>query len=313
MKDAYICSMTSIYRFFSTALLLLVLVCSCNENKKSDKFTIVTTTGIIADCITNIVGDDVTVISLMGAGVDPHLYRASQGDIEKLTSADIIVYNGLHLEGKMAKMLENYAQQKPTFAVGDYVNQTLLKRVDETSDLVDPHIWLNPEIWMSGIKGVAEELSAAAPELRNAREKFVQYNEEVSQLTTVLKQQLDTTLDSDKRILITSHDAFAYFGDAFGFRVRGLQGISTAAEYGTRDVKDLVDFIIDQDIKSVFIETSVSDKNLTAVIDGAKMRDYPLSIGGTLYSDALGKNGTPAGTYTGMLKANVNTIVAGLK
>ncbi len=213
----------------------------------------------------------------------------------------------------MAKMLENYAKQKPTIAVGESIDKSLLKRVDETSDLVDPHIWFSPEIWLQGLQGVAKELDKIEG-LSGTLTRFETYKTDITQTSTLLQQQLSEELpDSSKRILITSHDAFEYFGDAFGFEVRGLQGISTAAEYGTKDVKNLVDFIIDNNIKSVFVETSVSDKNLRAVIEGANARDYKLNIGGTLYSDALGASGTSAGTYKGMLEANVNTIIAGLK
>ncbi|MGB1038331.1 MAG: metal ABC transporter solute-binding protein, Zn/Mn family [Bacteroidia bacterium] len=293
-------------------LLLLVAVTGCNDTPKNEKITIVATTGIVGDCVKQIVGDQAEVTSLMGAGVDPHLYKASQGDIAKLASADIIVYNGLHLEGKMAKMLVNYSKQKPAFAVGSYVDHSKLKRVDETSDLVDPHIWFSPDLWMKGIEGLAGELNQI-PGLDKTMDNFKEYAIEIGESKNNLTSAIDSSLTSKKRILITSHDAFAYFGDAFGFKVRGLQGISTAAEYGAKDVKDLIDFIIKNEIKSVFIETSVSDKNLRAVIEGAQARDYDLSIGGTLYSDALGEEGTPAGTYKGMLEANVQTIIDGLK
>ncbi len=285
----------------------------CDEPKQNEKFTIVTTTGIIADCVENIVSENINVVSLMGAGVDPHLYKASQGDVSKLANADVIIYNGLHLEGKMAQMLKNYAKSKPVYAIGDFVDKTQLKKVDETSDLVDPHIWFNPALWMEGLEGVAGKLSSINDDLKGTLDNFKVYNNKVAKISIELTNALDTSLNQEKRILITSHDAFEYFGDAYNFKVRGLQGISTAAEYGPRDVKNLTEFIIANNIKSVFVETSVSDKNLKAVIDGAKARKYDLKIGGTLYSDALGKNGTEAGTYTGMLKVNVNTIIKGLK
>jgi manganese/zinc/iron transport system substrate-binding protein len=290
----------------------LVILNGCSQSSKNDGITIVTTTGIVGDCIRNIVPKEVTVLSLMGAGVDPHLYKASQGDIEKLANADIIVYNGLHLEGKMAKMLKNYAKQKRVFSLGSYIDKTKLKRVDETSDLVDPHIWFNPEIWLEGLQGVAAELSKIEG-LDSTAIRCEKYANDIKTNVKALSINLDTSLSHEKRILITSHDAFEYFGDAFSFEVRGLQGISTAAEYGAKDVKDLIDFIIDRKVKAVFVETSVSDKNLRAVIEGANARDYKLEIGGTLYSDALGQDGTPEGTYMGMLEENIYTIIKGLK
>jgi manganese/zinc/iron transport system substrate-binding protein len=301
-----------VFQFLILAISLF-LASSCGPTKDNGKIIIVTTTGIVGDCVRAIVGDQAEVISLMGAGVDPHLYKASQGDISKLSSADIIVYSGLHLEGKMAQMLENYGKQKAAFAVGNYVTKSELKQVDATSNLVDPHIWFNPKLWLEGLQGVAQELNKIEG-LQGTAERFYSYKAEVEALVVKLNQEMDSSLTQPgQRILITSHDAFEYFGDAFKFKVRGLQGISTAAEYGAKDVKDLIDFIVDNNIKSVFIETSVSDKNLKSVIEGAKARGYDLKIGGTLYSDALGEEGTPAGTYQGMLQANVNTIMGGLK
>jgi manganese/zinc/iron transport system substrate-binding protein len=300
-------------QFTKYIVIFLVLgLFGCTESKKSGKITIVTTTGIVGDCVRNIVGDQADVISLMGAGVDPHLYKASQGDIAKLASADIIVYSGLHLEGKMAKMLENYASQKPTFAVGQFTDIASLKKVDATSNLVDPHIWFNPMIWMKGLQGVAAELSKIKG-LEKCSSNYNTYAKSIEQSRLAMQILLDSNLSTEKRILITSHDAFEYFGDAFGFKVRGLQGISTAAEYGTRDVKELIDFIMSNHVKSVFIETSISDKNLKSVIDGARMRDYDVRIGGTLFSDALGADGTYEGTYKGMLETNIKAIINGLK
>ncbi len=300
-------------KYLYILLCFILTLSGCSKTDKNEKITIIATTGIVGDCISQIVGDKAVVASLMGPGVDPHLYRASQGDIEKLITADIIIYSGLHLEGKMAKMLENYTNQKPTFSVGQYVDKTQLKRVDETSNIVDPHIWFGPQQWLQGLKGVANELEQIAG-LKGTLENYAAYKDEVDQMTKKLQHDLDQYLpDSSKRILITSHDAFEYFGNAFGFKVRGLQGISTAAEYGTKDVKNLVDFVITNQIKSVFVETSVSDKNLKAVIEAANARGYQLDIGGTLYSDALGEEGRPSSTYIGMLEANVNTIIKGLR
>lgn len=305
----YLCVMLKSYT--SLTFIIILTLFACSQPEKSHKTTIVTTTGILGDCIQNIVGDNADVISLMGPGVDPHLYKASQGDIAKLGSADIIVYNGLHLEGKMAQMLKNYSKSKPCFAVGDYVGKQRLKPVDSTGNLFDPHIWFAPQIWVEGLEGVASELSKIRS-LGNIDSSFEVYKKRILKTEQELKTTLEERLPKNKRILITSHDAFSYFGEAFGFEVRGLQGISTAAEYGARDVKELIDFIIENKVKSVFIETSISDKNLQAVVAGAKARKYTLNIGGTLYSDALGEAGTDAGTYLGMLISNTNTIASGL-
>lgn len=302
---------------FKNALIALVytliLAAACTPAEQKSKLTIVTTTGILADCVKNIVGDQADVVALMGAGVDPHLYRASQGDIEKLTQADIVVYNGLHLEGKMAKMLENYKKTKPTYAVGSYIDHSLLKKVDQQSDLVDPHVWFGPELWLAGLAGLAKDLDKAEG-ISGCEKRCDAYKLAIQNTTDSLKAIINKELPYEqRRILITSHDAFEYFGDAFSFSVRGLQGISTAAEYGTKDVRQLTDYIIQNEIKAVFVETSVSNKNLAAVVESAKARGYDLQIGGTLYSDALGEKGTASGTYKGMLISNINTIIKGLK
>ncbi|MCH1472890.1 MAG: zinc ABC transporter substrate-binding protein, partial [Bacteroidia bacterium] len=237
---------------------------------------------------------------------------ASQGDISKLSEADIIVYNGLHLEGKMAQMLKNFSKTKPVFAIGDYIKKANLKRVDNTSDLVDPHVWFSPNFWLEGLHGIAKELEKQNG-LDRILKNYQDYAIKIQSTKTNLQKLLDEELDSNQRILITSHDAFEYFGDAFKFKVRGLQGISTTAEFGTKDIKDLTDFIIENQIKAVFVETSVPNKNLEAVVASAQARDYSIRIGGTLYSDALGEKNTPGGTYEGMLISNIKTIIEGLK
>lgn len=294
-------------------LISLVFFSSCStadQEKKS--IIIVTTTGILGDCISQIVDGQAKVVSIMGAGVDPHLYKASQGDISKLSEADIIVYNGLHLEGKMAQMLKNFSKTKPVFAIGDYIEKSDLKRVDNTSNLVDPHVWFSPNLWLDGLSGIAKELDKQNG-LDSITENYQEYAKNIQSTQIKIHQLLDDSLDSTKRILITSHDAFEYFGDAFNFKVRGLQGISTTAEYGTRDIKELTDFIIKNLIKSVFVETSVPNKNLEAVVASARARGYNIRIGGTLYSDALGEENSLGGTYKGMLISNVQTIIKGLK
>lgn len=297
----------------SIFLISLIIFSGCSTTENENKpLTIVTTTGILADCITQIIDGQAEVVPIMGAGVDPHLYRASQGDISKLSEADIIVYNGLHLEGKMAQMLKNFSKTKPVFAIGDYIKKANLKRVDNTSDLVDPHVWFSPNFWLEGLHGIAKELEKQNG-LDSILKNYQDYAIKIQSTKTNLQKLLDEELDSNQRILITSHDAFEYFGDAFKFKVRGLQGISTTAEFGTKDIKDLTDFIIENQIKAVFVETSVPNKNLEAVVASAQARDFSIRIGGTLYSDALGEKNTPGGTYEGMLISNIKTIIKGLK
>ncbi|MFY0644157.1 MAG: zinc ABC transporter substrate-binding protein [Bacteroidia bacterium] len=293
------------------ACLLFLSACK-GASQQEEGLIIVCTTGIIADCISEIVEDKATVISLMGPGVDPHLYKASQGDLIKLSKADIVIYNGLHLEGKMGHVLDNAAQNKEVIAVGDFANPEDLKEVGNESTLRDPHIWFNPELWMFCMAGVVEELQLI-PGLEGINVRFEEYQEEVLAMHQSMQKLLDNELDRSKRILITSHDAFSYFGDAYYFEVRGLQGISTAAEFGIKDVTDLIDFVIERELKALFIETSVSDRNLKAVVEGAEARGYSVELGGALYSDALGNAEGSAGSYIGMIKTNIETILQGLK
>lgn len=302
------------YPFFLFALFLFSILSGCSpkaETAKNDKLSIVTTTGMIADAVKNIVGDHADVIALMGPGVDPHLYKATQGDLQKLTDADIIFYNGLHLEGKMGEVLEKLARTKTVVAVGSEIDESRLRTV--TEGVHDPHIWFNVDLWKEAVSVAAHTLT----------EKDSIHAPTYSANATIYLQQLDslhtTILEKIKevpeaqRVLITAHDAFGYFGDAYGVEVRGLQGISTVAEFGLKDVTELVDFIISRKIKAIFVETSVSEKSINAVIEGCQQQNWQVRIGGSLYSDAMGPAGTPEGTYLGMVSKNVDTIVSSLK
>ena len=298
-----------------SCLLFSIALWSCGPTgpDHSGKPVIVVTTGIVGDCIAQTLGEHADVVALMGPGVDPHLYKASQGDLSKLSSAYAIVYNGLHLEGKMAQVLEKLGKRRPTYSFGQFVPDSLLRTVREGSDLHDPHIWFDPDLWLMGLKGVLTELNKleAFKEL-DLMASYAHYAQQVRDRITLLHHELDRDLPLEKRHLITSHDAFSYFGKAFQFNVKGLQGISTAAEFGIRDVQDLIEYVIQNNIASVFIETSVSDKNLRSVVDGAAIRGHQLGIGGSLYSDALGEAGGPAATYLGMMETNIHTLITGL-
>lgn len=297
----------------STCLLLTILSsCSPGTRKEeSHKLIIVTTTGMIADAVSNIVGEHAEVISLMGPGVDPHLYKATQGDLQKLTNADIVFYNGLHLEGKMGEVLEKLARTKTVVAVGGEIEESRLRTV--TDNIHDPHIWFNVDLWKEAVDVAAKTLvsrdSVHAEEYEsNANAYRVQLDSLHASIIEQVKEIPET-----QRVLITAHDAFGYFGEAYGVEVRGLQGISTVAEFGLKDVTGLVDFIIERKIKAIFVETSVSEKSINAVIEGCQQQNWNVQIGGSLYSDAMGPAGTPEGTYIGMVSKNVHTIVSSLK
>ncbi|AOW20911.1 metal ABC transporter solute-binding protein, Zn/Mn family [Urechidicola croceus] len=297
-------------------ILVATTVLSCKKEKKTDngKLNIVTTTSMVTDLVKKIGGDYINVQGLMGSGVDPHLYKASEGDVSKLVNADAIFYNGLHLEGKLVEVFEKMEnQQKKTFAVGEVLDKNTLIGSDYFKSNYDPHIWFDIDYWTQVGTYVTKKLQELNPENAQMFEENWQnyYNELIS-----LKEKVNTTIDSlpeEKRILVTAHDAFNYFGRAFKFEVVGLQGLSTATEAGVQDVQKLANFIIEKNVKAIFVESSVPKRTIEALQAAVKSKKHEVEIGGTLYSDALGNKGTVEGTYIGMFEYNVNTIVNALK
>lgn len=278
-----------------------------------DRLLVVATTGMIADVAAQIAGDQLEVIGLMGPGVDPHLYRASQGDVRRLDQADLVLYNGLGLEGRMAELLQRMERIKPTVAVTDRIPVSLLKSSTDFGGLYDPHIWFDVSLWMHAVERIRDALieidPAHAEEYRRSADAYL---EELASLHTFAKERF-TEIPEHNRVLVTAHDAFGYLGDAYGLEVVGLQGISTDTEVGLKDIQDLVSFLVERGIKAVFVESSLSPRSIEAVVQGASSRGHQVRIGGELFSDALGEAGTPEGTYIGMVKHNVNTIVESLK
>jgi manganese/zinc/iron transport system substrate-binding protein len=265
-----------------------------------------------ADLIKNIVHDKMLVNHLMGPGVDPHLYKASQGDLKTLQEANIIVYNGLHLEGKMTQIFEKLSKLKSVIAVSDYVDQDKILMDDEYKTLPDPHIWFNVELWASSLNGLAEQVCTIDPTNCDLyKENARSYKLELDSLHNYTLSELEK-IPLSNRILITAHDAFKYFGKAYNIQVRGLQGISTLSEFGLKDRIELVDFIIENKIHAVFVESSVSQKNILAIVEACNQKGHEVTIGHSLYSDAMGPEGSPEGTYIGMVKSNVKSIVDGL-
>ena len=296
------------------ALLCLVML-SCN-NQKNDRttFNVVTTTSMITDLVKNIGGDQIVVNGLMGAGVDPHLYKASEGDVSKLSNADLIIYNGLHLEGKLVDIFDNMKRQKiNTIAISDALDKKQLIGSTLFASNYDPHIWFDVANWEKITIYVADELSKALP----AHKELFQANaEKYLEKLKVLNQEIQAeiaTLPGDKRRLVTAHDAFSYFGKAYQFDVVGLQGLSTATEAGVQDVQKTANYIIDHRVKAVFIESSVPRRTVEALQAAVNSKNHQIVIGGTLFSDALGNPNSPEGTYIGMFKFNVTTIVNALK
>jgi manganese/zinc/iron transport system substrate-binding protein len=305
---------------FLTAIVTVALsACAANEqnntnNKSGDKVKVTTTIGMIKDIASEVGGEYVEVIGLMPSGVDPHLYKATQGDIKKLDDAEIIFYNGLHLEGKMAEILEQMSKKKPVFAVSESIPLDRLRHGNEQLQTeYDPHIWFDVELWMMATETVRDRLIEFDPDHEaNYRAQTDSYLAKLVQLNEFAKEQI-ASIPQETRVLVTAHDAFGYFGDAYGIEVMGLQGISTASEAGTRDVTELRDLLVERKIKAVFIESSVSPKYIEAVIQGAKELGHTIIIGGELFSDAMGAEGTAEGTYIGMVEHNVHTIANALK
>lgn len=309
--------MKGIHQVWGIFVLALGIVGSCNSPKNSNDTRelplVVATTGMIADMAKEIGGPHVVVRGLMGPGVDPHLYKASQRDLTLLREASLVFYNGLHLEGKMGEILESFAREKPVYAIAEGVDEKVLIQVDENARSVDPHIWFDVSLWAEGIDIVESKLSEHFPEHSLDFQAHAHAYHDSLRLLHAWVQERINTIPPESRIMITAHDAFSYFGRAYNMEVKGLQGISTVAEFGLKDRRELVDLIVSQKIKSVFVETSVSSKSLEAVVSDCKQREWNVQIGGTLFSDAMGEAGTPEGTYIGMVRANVNTLVEGLK
>ena len=303
---------------------MLFVACSQQSDKANEKgssstgissqrpIRVVTTIGMITDIVQNVGGDRVDATGLMGPGIDPHLYRASEGDVARLAGADLIFYNGLHLEGKMAGVLERMQDQIKTVAVTQDVDRAVLLAPPEFEGAYDPHLWFDVTLWRKAVERVRDtliEVDKGSAELYRANTK--NYLAQLEELHNYVMQQAER-ISPDQRVLVTAHDAFNYFGRAYGFEVRGLQGISTAAEAGTADVQALVQFIVERRIPAMFVETSVPRQSIEAVQAAVKAKGFSVEIGGQLFSDAMGASGTPEGTYIGMVRHNIDTIVASL-
>lgn len=277
------------------------------------KIKATTTIGMITDIVKNVGGEHVIVTGLMGPGVDPHLYKASQGDMSKLKEANIIFYNGLNLEGKMSDIFIKMARDKPALAVTDYIDEAALREPPEFDGHYDPHVWFDVSHWMKAVERVRDGMIELDPKNKSDYERNAKdYLKQLDELDQYVRTQIASIPDSS-RVLVTAHDAFGYFGDAYGIEVMGLQGISTDTEYGLHDVSSLVDLLVEREIKAVFIESSIPRRSIDAVVQGAKAKGHKVLIGGELFSDAMGDEGTVEGTYIGMVRHNVDTIVAALK
>ncbi|MGD9101697.1 MAG: zinc ABC transporter substrate-binding protein [Anaerolineae bacterium] len=293
---------------------LVLAACSSASQKAGNiaerQVNIVTTIGMIADVAENVGGERVSVVGLMGPGTDPHLYKASEGDVQRLAEADLILYNGLHLEAKMGEVLERMTGQGvTTVAVAQVVPEGQRLQPEEFEGNYDPHVWFEVPLWMMVVEAVRDALVEVDPGSADLYKANAQaYLEELETLHAHVQEQADR-IPAAQRVLITAHDAFNYFGRAYGFQVRGLQGISTESEAGTGDVQELATFIADHQIPAIFVESSVPVRNVEAVQAAVQAKGFQVEIGGELFSDAMGDAGTQEGTYIGMVRHNIDTIV----
>lgn len=300
-----------------SALLVSLTGCSSlqtTEKNGGDKLKIVTTTTMLYDLTSAIGGEHTEVTALMGPGIDPHLYQASAGDVKKMQEADVVVYNGLHLEGKMGDIFAALTKQdRKVICAEDGIDEAALLTDEANSDIPDPHIWFDVSIWMDVADHVANSLSEIDQEnAESYQENLQQYKSELEDLDRYIRGRVEE-LPEKQRVLVTAHDAFHYFGAAYGFEVKGLLGISTDAEAGTADVSNLAKFIAENQIKAIFVESSVPPKNIEALQAAVKARGFAVEIGGELYSDSLGDKASGDDTYILTCKANIDTIVDALK
>lgn len=297
---------------------MLVLMCSvilsaCSseagspESDDSDgAINIVTTIAQIAEPLSVIGGDRVHVQSLMGPGVDPHLYNATHGDIAKLENSDMVFYNGLYLEANMQRVFEEISKNKPVLAIGDVIAEE--KLLTDEGGAIDPHIWFDIGLWREALEGATKELMAfSEDDAAYFEANMVQYFAELDVLNTEAKEKM-SQIPVEKRYLVTAHDAFGYFGRLLDIEVIGLQGLSTEDEIGLSDIDDTIEILLTYQVPAVFIESSINPASINAVIEGAKKQGLDVKVGGELYSDAMGDAGTEEGTYLGMYRHNVNTI-----
>lgn len=282
------------------------------ESPQEGPLKIVATTGMIADTAARIVGDHGKVTGLMGPGVDPHLYKASESDVRLLSEADLILYNGLYLEGKMGDILVKLARSRPVVAVSELIPEEQRREPPEFLGHYDPHIWFDVSLWVQTLDPVTDALV----ELRPQHEATFRANADTLRAEL---QELDAwvtarilEIPEEHRVMVTAHDAFGYFGERYGIEVVGIQGISTLAEAGLQDVQRVVDLVVERGIGALFVESSVPRRTIEAVVAAAQERGHDVEIGGELFSDAMGPAGTPEGTYPGMVRHNVNTVVDAL-
>lgn len=303
----------------SILIILILLIASIGCDTKNvpevtadSKVQVVATIGMITDIVKNVGGAKVDVIGMMGPGVDPHLYKPTRKDLNRLNSAHIIFYNGLHLEAKLGDKLSKMSGNTKAVALTDGIDRALLLSLSDFQGQYDPHLWFDVSLWMKVVENARDSLSEIDTENKETYQNNAhQYLTQLKELHQYVSAQAER-VPQEQRVLVTAHDAFNYFGKAYGFEVRGLQGISTVSEAGIFDVQELATFIAERRIPAIFVESSVPSRSLEAVKAAVKSKGYDVQIGGELFSDAMGHDGTPEGTYIGMVRHNIDTIVKAL-
>lgn len=296
------------YSAFVLAILALLWT-AAPASAQSKRLNVLATTGMVADVARAVAGERAEVSALMGEGVDPHLYKPTRSDIARLTRADVVLINGLHLEGKMDEAFQRVASSgKPVVRVAERVPKDRRVTPPALEGNDDPHVWMAPSLWIHALDAVRDALAAADPAGADAYARNAEaYRKDLTELDAYARRVLDS-IPANARVLVTAHDAFTYLGRAYGVEVRGIQGVSTESEAGLRSIEELVALLVDRKVPAVFPETSVSDRNVQALVEGAAARGHTVTLGGALFSDAMGAPGSYEGTYVGMIDHNVTVI-----
>jgi manganese/zinc/iron transport system substrate-binding protein len=308
---------------YLTIAAAICLISGCGDSRQEPQavspasgsagYTIVTTTGMVRDIVQHVAGDCATVVGIMGSGVDPHLYQPTTRDNEKLMQADVVFYSGLNLEAQLTTVLERaHASGRPVYAVTENIDESYLRYPAQFEGHPDPHVWNDVAAWSECVAFVAEKLAEFDPDNASFyRQNAEGYRADLAELDSYARTVI-AGIPAEQRYLVTAHDAFEYFGRAYGIEVHSVVGITTESEAGVEDINHLVDFLVENRIPAVFVETSVSERNINAVIEGAAGQGWQVHKGGTLFSDAMGAEGTYEGTYIGMLDHNATVVARAL-
>ena len=297
---------------FSLFIIGSLISCTQNITSLNEKTKVICTTGVIADAISNILPSNFEVTALMGPGVDPHTYKSKASEMKAMMNADVIVYNGIHFESNLIDAIQELGKTRFVLSLGDIVPKEKLRKTTEFGTAHDPHFWHDVNLFATSIKLAGKQFSIQFPQSKiNIDSATLSYTKSLLETERYIHNEI-TKIPDSSRVLITAHDAFGYYGRLFGIEVKGVQGISTASDISLRGITELTNFIVERNIPSIFVENSVSQKNINSVIEGCKSKGLNITIGGTLYSDGLGDTKSGADTYIKMIRKNTHSIVSAL-